>query len=244
MKKINKSQQPQALLQWRTSNAGMPQNLKYNEGGFPRSDVLEGLLRDQGYLCAYTLKRIKADGAHIEHIKPQCVCEAEDALRRTNGEACARQDISWHNMIACFPRPNASRPEYGAVVKAQWWDEALFVSPLSQNCEQRFRYRRDGSVAVAVVGDEAAEETIGRLNLNSLRLQELRRNAILAAGIHPKAPKAITSQAKVQRLIHGWQQRYEDQSFAEFCTAMIHAAQEYLRWLQRQAQRRAFAQGG
>jgi uncharacterized protein (TIGR02646 family) len=244
VKKINKGQQPQALQQWRAENAATPQNLKYNQGGFPRGAVLEMLLRDQGYLCAYTLKRVKAENAHIEHLKPQCVCEAEDTERQMNGETCTHEDIAWHNLVACFPQPNAPSPDYGAVVKAQWWDDVLFISPLSQNCEQRFRYTWDGVVEPAVAGDAAAEETIKRINLNSPKLQELRRTAILAAGIHPKAPDAIKSPAKVQRLIQGWQQRYADQSFTEFITAMIHAAQQHLDWIQRQSQRRAFAQGG
>lgn len=244
MKKINKSQQPQALLQWRAENSGTPQNLKYGQGGFPREPVLNALLRDQGFLCAYTLKRIAADSAHIEHLKPQCVCEAEDGDRSSNGQACAHEDIDWHNLVACFPKPGAPRPDYGALVKDNWWDEEKFVSPLAENCEQRFRYRINGAIEPAVAGDLAANETIERLNLNSPRLQELRRSAILAAGIHPKAPDAIRSPAKVQRLIQGWQQRYADQSFTEFITALVHVAQQHLDWIQRQANRRALAQGG
>jgi uncharacterized protein (TIGR02646 family) len=243
MKKINKGQQAQALMQWRAANVDTPQNLKYNQGGFPRERVLEGLLRDQGYLCAYTLKRISVESSHIEHIKPQCCCEAEDRDRVKNGQACTYEDIAWQNMVACFPRPGAPQPEYGAVVKGKWWDPYLFVSPLSQNCEQRFRYLKDGSVEAAVAGDMAVNQTINRLKLDNPKLAELRRQAILAAGIHPKAQNAITSQAVVRRLIQGWQQRYADQSFTEFCTAMIQAAEQHLIWIQRLSQCRAHAKG-
>lgn len=243
MKKINKGQQAEALLQWRAVNVATPQNLKYNKGGFPRDLILEALLRDQGYLCAYTLKRIGVTSSHIEHLKPQCVCEAEDSEREENGQACSHEDIAWKNMVACFPPPGAPQPEYGAVVKGKWWDSTLFVSPLSQNCEQRFRYLKDGGIEPAIAGDAAACETIHRLKLDNLKLAELRRNAILAAGVHPKAPNAITSQAVVQRLIGGWQQRYADQSFSEFCTVLIHAAQQHLTWILRQSQRKAHAKG-
>lgn len=244
MKKINKGQQPQDLLQWRAANAATPQNLKYGQGGFPRRAVLSALLRDQGFLCAYTLKRIATDSAHIEHLKPQCVCEAEDSDRSSNGQACIHEDIAWQNLVACFPNPGAPHPEYGALVKNDWWDEERFVSPLAENCEQRFRYRIDGTIEPTVADDEAAKETIRRLNLDSPRLRELRHSAILAVGIHPKAPDPIKSPAKVQRLIQGWQQRYADQSFAEFITVLVHAAQQHLDWIQRQTNRRAYAQGG
>lgn len=243
MKKIDKGQQAEALLQWRAANVATPQNLKYNKGGFPRARILEALLLDQGNLCAYTLKRIGITSSHIEHLKPQCICEDEDAQREASGQACAHEDIAWNNMVACFPPPGAPRPDYGAIVKDEWWDSTLFVSPLSQNCEQRFRYLKDGSIEPAIAGDAAASETIDRLKLDNLKLAELRRNAILAAGIHPKAPKAITSQAVVQRLIRGWQQRYADQSFSEFCTVLIQAANQHLAWILRQSQRKAHARG-
>lgn len=243
MKKINKAQQPTLFQQWRAANINTPQNLKYNKAGFPRDAVLDALLTEQGNLCAYTLKRVRAATSHIEHLKPQKVCGAEDLEREAVGQAAAHEDVAWDNMVACCPQPNAPAPDYGAVVKDDWWDSNLFVSPLAQNCEQRFMYLNDGSVKPAVKGDTAASETISRLNLDSPRLQELRHNAILKAGIHPKSQVAITSPAKVQRLIQFWQNRSTDQSFAEFCVALIHAAQQHLRWIHRQSQRRALAQG-
>lgn len=244
MKKINKTPQPQMLLAWRDENSAVPQNLMYDNGTFPRDAVLTALLREQGNICAYTLKRITEKSAHIEHLKPQTRCKAEDVQRVADGKWCRHEDVDWHNMVACFPQPNAPRPDYGAVFKDDWWDRTLFVSPLSQNCEERFAYLKDGSVKPSNDGDRSVAQTIQRLNLNCQRLQELRRSAMLRVGLHPKAPDAITSVAQVQRLIHEWKVRHADQSFSEFCTVMIHAAQEHLKWIERRAtQRKACARG-
>lgn len=244
MKRIVKSHMPQALQQWRAENVGTPQNLRYGRAGFPTDAVLSALLQEQGYLCAYTLKRIASDGAHIEHLKPQSLCLTEDADRRARGRPSKYQDVDWHNMVACFPKPNASRPGYGAVAKDDWWDNQLFVSPLAQTCELRFKYAWNGSVAPTVNSDAATKETIKRLGLNDEKLQELRRKAIFSAGIHPNAPRPISSAAQVKRLVRTWEARFADSSFAEFCTVMIQAAQDHLQWIQKRSQRRAMARGG
>jgi uncharacterized protein (TIGR02646 family) len=241
MKKISKNPQPAPLQKWWADNAAAPQNLKYNEGGFPREAVLNGLINEQGLLCAYTQKRISAGTSHVEHLKPQDQCLAEDQVRAANGQASAHEDVDWRNMVACFPGPNVPSPDYGAHKKANWWSNTQFVSPLAQNCEQRFRYLPDGSVAPMNPVDSPARETIERLNLNSPRLKELRLTAILGAGVHPKSQKPISSTAKIHALLQFWNQRRADQSFAEFCVVLTQAAQIHLNWLSTQRQKRAFA---
>lgn len=243
MKQINKEQQPEALIRWRAENAAIPENLKYNKGGFPRSAVLGGLLREQGDLCAYTLKQINASSAHIEHLKPQRRCNADDAECVAQGKPRKHEDIAWNNMVACFPSPNMPRSEYGAHFKEDWWDIQLFVSPLSQNCGQRFHYKNDGSVGAAIAGDAAVKETIDHLNLDNDRLRELRKRAILEAGVHPLSKVPVTSIPTLDRLIHGWGQRFANHRFAEFCIVLIQAAVQHRAWLQRQAQRRRAIRG-
>ena len=93
MKKIVKQSQPTELQQWRADNAGLPENLKYGCGGFPKGAVLNGLLAEQGFLCAYTLLKVSAAKAHVEHLKPQASC--------TNGE-----DVAW---LFSAARSRASR---------------------------------------------------------------------------------------------------------------------------------------
>ena len=233
MKKIAKAAPPDDLSQWRADNAEVPQNLVYGQAQFPQTSVLTALLQEQGFVCGYTLKLLSVTTAHVEHIKPQTLCRQEDRERECNGRACLREDIAWCNLIACFPAPNAATPpDYGAVKKKDWW-QPDFVSPLHDDCEQRFVFDSNGGVA-AQANDAAAFATIKALALDNKKLSELRETAFKRAGVHRRADKPITSTAKVEQLIAGWRNRHrESGAFAEFCIPLVQIAKEYAQLLRR-----------
>ncbi len=233
MKKITKVAPPDDLKRWKQDNAQAPQNLRYGLAKFPHDEVLKALLREQGHICAYTLKRICPKSAHIEHLKAQTICKEEDRQRELSNQPVIREDIAWNNIVACFPEPKPpAAPEYGAVKKGGWWNAIDFVSPLEQNCEQRFRYTADGSIAPANREDSAAAETIKRIGLDNVKLGELRRAAFLRAGIHKRANKPIRSAQKVEQLIAQWANRHiPTDSFAEFCIPLLQVAKDYAQFL-------------
>ena len=232
MKKIKKGGIPAALTSWRFNNTATPQNLFYGKGKFPNDDVLDRLLKEQGYLCAYTLKRISGNAAHIEHLKPQTLCRSEDQIREAAGQPRLREDVAWSNMVACFPEPNAARPEYGAVKKDDWWHPADFVSPLHPNCEERFQFNSEGEIMPTDTADFPARETIQRIGLDNKKLCELRKTAYLSAGLHRRAEKPIKSVVKVERLIAKWSTKnVETDLCSEFCVPLIRIAKEYAKFL-------------
>lgn len=223
MKQIQKGPECRPLAAWRQANVHTPQNLIYGVAEFPRHEVLESLLREQGWLCAYTLKRIDATSSHVEHIKPQTLCRSEDDQRELAQQARRRQDIAWANMVACFPAPNDPAPEYGAVKKADWWpadDAATFVSPLNPDCESRFAFELNGEMKPANAADVAAEVMIKEIGLNNAKLSELRRRALIEMGLHPKSERPLKSAAKVRHLVAAWIQRDDDNKFREFCVPL------------------------
>lgn len=240
MKRIQKGIECQALTEWRTANAAVPENLAYGRGGFPTASVLAALLLEQGYLCAYTLKKVDEGSAHIEHVKPQSLCRHEDEVREAQQQALERFDVAWQNMVACFPAPGAPRPEYGAVKKDKWWpDNGLegFVSPLSAECEPRFSYALNGEMRPADPADSAAEQTIKEVGLNDGRLQELRRRAYIEMGLHPKSERPLSSPAKVRQLIAAWPHRDGERKFKEFCVPLREIALQHLAKLEGRARR-------
>ncbi|MGE0333300.1 MAG: hypothetical protein AB7P37_21675 [Ramlibacter sp.] len=232
MRRIQKGNECEALALWRVANAAVPQNLVYGGGGFPNVQVLAALLVEQGELCAYTLKRIDPNTAHIEHLKPQRKCQEEDAARVAANQAVSREDVAWSNMVACFPAPNpVAPPGYGAVMKGKWWPAggaAGFVSPLNNDCESRFAFGLNGEMSAAVEDDAAANDTIKAIGLNDDRLQELRKKAILEMGLHPRSPKPLTSPAKVRQIIAAWLQRDSGNRYREFCVPVRAAALQHL----------------
>jgi uncharacterized protein (TIGR02646 family) len=174
MRRIRKSREPRPLTEWRLRYRGTP-NYNYSllrQNPNVVEAVMMSLLEEQGWLCAYTGRPLDGpQGCHIEHVKAQTHCRAEGR----------NEDVSYRNMVACYPAPNTGEAPYGAHQKKDWPTPAerhLFVSPLDDNCERRFHFGYNGKVNVAVNGDEAARMTIDRLKLNHDVLKRMRHNAI------------------------------------------------------------------
>ena len=240
MRQIQKGNECKALSRWRKDNASVPQNLVYGKGGFPSAEVLAALLTEQGDLCAYTLKRIGPTSAHIEHLKPRTECRKEDEQREVEKSTSCREDVAWNNMVACFPAPNAPKPTYGAVFKDGWWPSvgaSGFVSPLGLNCEGRFHFELSGAMKPTDPTDAAAEQTIGKIGLNDSRLQELRRQAFIELGLHPRSEKPLVSPTKVKQLIADWHQRDANSQFKEFCVPLRAVALKHLAKLEGRAKK-------
>lgn len=238
MRQIQKGNECDALSQWRQDNAAAPQNLVYGKGGFPIAKVLGALLTEQGHLCAYTLKLVDSNSAHIEHLKPQQKCRNEDTGREQNKLPLRREDVAWHNMVACFPAPNAPKPPYGAMFKDDWWPTAGardFISPLDGNCEGRFQFEKSGVIKPTDPVDEAANETIKQIGLNHDRLQELRRQTFIKWGLHPKSEKPLGSPAKLKQLIAAWLHRDVNGKYLEFCVPLRAVALKHLSMLEGRA---------
>ncbi len=239
MKRIVKGAQAPTLTNWYAVNAALPQNLTYGTAGFPIAAVLNGLLIEQGYVCAYTLLRIGDTTAHIEHLKPQTRCRSEDADRTGANLPVQREDIAWSNMVACSPEPNIkNKPPYGATKKNDWWHATDFLSPLDPTCEQRFVYSSDGKIAPSTATDVAATETIRRIGLDNEKLEELRKTAFLRAGIHKRSDRPIESFRKVDQLIAKWSKKNQTTlQCEEFCVPLVQVAKAYAQFLRTRGHR-------
>lgn len=235
MKRIIKDSQPTELTLWRSVNAEIQENLKYDRGGFPKSAVLSAALEEQGYLCAYTLLRISKKTSHVEHLKPQSLCLEEDRKCEAQGRSKKYEDIDWHNMVACFP--NSGHPRFGAVQKDDWWDELHFVSPLSEDCEPRFTYKLNGRVEPTNKADMATEMTIKKLQLDCERLKELREEAIKHFGFHFRAENPIKKISDVKQRVKQLHQK-NNKKYTAFATVLIMVSEEYIIKLKKQQKRK------
>lgn len=175
MQRIEKRPEPAELTQWRNEFRNDP-NFGYDLlcGKDAHDAVLGALLAEQGGICAYTGKKIRAQNgdkpatAHVEHLFPQKHCSAAES-------------VAYDNLVACFPGPNAPAVSFGATFKKSWpaGDERkLFVSPLTAGCEDRFKFNQRGEITTARVVDQPAKETIRRLGLDSVELTRLREAAV------------------------------------------------------------------
>lgn len=179
MRTISKREEPERLRQWRSQHqadaGGAGINYGYDalrQNRIVTGEVLRQLVAEQGGLCAYTGARITVATCHIEHLKPQAHCERGD-------------DVAYTNLVACWPSPNCGYQEsFGAHAKGAWPSAAeqhLFVSPLSEGSEARFKFDRHGEISAAAPEDVAAATTIARLNLDEQGEQKRARPRRLTA---------------------------------------------------------------
>ena len=165
MRRIVKTHAPLDLTQWRKENKNS--NHSYTDlSPAVYESLKKKLLREQGYLCAYTGTFISYDSSHIEHLKPQSKCDDWE-------------DVEYRNVVACFPADGGDVTYgYGAPVKGKWWDDTLFVSPLSAGCEQRFRFVWSGHIHPCPSNHVGAIETIKAIALDHDTLRKLRKKRI------------------------------------------------------------------
>lgn len=166
MRRIVKTHAPQELVTWCEDNKDG--NHCYGDlcGTDAHKVLKDVLIAEQGHICAYTGRVIARSSSHVEHLKPQSQC-------------ADWEDVDYKNVVACFPADGGDTSYgYGAPVKAGWWDETRFVSPLSDDCERRFRFAWSGHVHPSPDDHQAAYETINVLGLDNEELRKLRESRI------------------------------------------------------------------
>lgn len=205
MKHIAKGEEPQDLKDWKASA---------NENWQPTWDALSGLVKrnlhatlmaEQGFICCYCGKRVSDCDSHIEHFKPQVPFEA-DALVYAN------------LLCSCQRQTERREPLHCGKLKDNWYDEQRLVSPLSADCETRFRFAGDGAIYPSHDGDPAARETIDRLGLDIAKLRAMRSKAI--EGVTNDMDKLSTDD--LRHLITVLSLRDEAGRYAECCFAVVH----------------------
>lgn len=223
MRQIQKRHEPHRLTQFRAAYQSDP-NFNYNLIDTSlRKEIRQALMAEQRGLCAYTGRRIDDDSCHIEHLKPQRHC--------LKGE-----DISYSNMVACVPAPNAPDLPYGACRKRDWPDTtqiALFVSPLQPDCEARFSFTLRGQINASHPGDRAAEETIKHLGLDHQELEQLRKSAIDGTlAFHGRGPASLSITEARKRLTRLIRAEGNNDPLEPFCFVLKQALEKHIKRLE------------
>lgn len=169
MKYIKKNIEPSIFSKWKESPQRVPRtwrSLNNHQNGKRIKKVLkQNLLNEQGFICCYCERRIGIDpeSSHIEHLKPK-VAYPEFELEYDNLLcSCQPQKVNDEKILTCGHK------------KDNYYDEHLFVSPLTEKCEQKIRYSSSGELKGS---DEAADITIEKLGLNNYDLVRSRKCTI------------------------------------------------------------------
>lgn len=182
------------------------------------------LIKEQGGLCPYTMKRIDYKSSHLEHIKPETLCRIDSV----------GSDLDYYNLIACFPREGMpAKCRYGAQAKDNWWvnNGLQFVSPIHPRCESLFVFNKFGEIS-AYQNNTDAKITIDVLKLDNKTLTEDRRRAIsiYINGRNGDAPLPIKiAETAIKDII----KHNGNGELFEFCIALKHALVEYIAYLEK-----------
>lgn len=229
MKYIRKAGCPHSYSQWCSAVAGTDKSDWREVPSAQKGQLLATMIAEQGELCAYTMRRIDKDSSHVEHIKPQSRCRADQS----------GSDLNHRNLVACFPRKGMKAAyRYGAQLKEGWWDNdgAQFVSPFQRRCERIFRFGLDGNIA-AVSKHAGARTTIDVLGLNHQSLTEDRKRVIDEFIYGPTGDDPM-SLANARRARNNICDRDGRGRFYEFCVAIRGALEAHLTYLTKLGKRR------
>lgn len=239
MKYITKEQEPESLRGWFENQFDQEGNRLgcdyYND--LPsdiKRDLKDHLLREQGFLCCYTGILIDTDTSHIEHLKPYSKCRDEKNY----------EDVNYLNLVAAYPGSNynpkhdevnqpsqknkkdSKKCPFGAHAKDNWYEVGKFVTPLDQDCEDRFKFYDDGKVEAQDEQDTATKETIKKLVLDHQRLIDLRKEAIKEALFPDDIELDISD---IRTIANGlYSQRNQDGKFSEFCFVIEQIAKQLI----------------
>lgn len=217
MRRVTKTHPPQELTAWRDANREVNHTYHDLTGTEAHRALKFKLLQEQGWLCAYTGRSIDSDSSHIEHVKPQCEC-------------AEWEDVEYRNVVACFPADGGDVSHgYGAPIKASWWDEQRFVTPLSEECERRFRFVWSGHVHPSPDGHECAIVTIDALRLDAVPLRQLRKARIDGFfGFGPRARTRPLSIDEARTVLANIEYRDNNGRLQEFCFVLKQLLPKYI----------------
>lgn len=164
---IKKGKEPPALIAYRKTKYAtyddMPKAV--------HDAVLDSLMQEQGYLCAYCMRRIpqkgKTPSATIEHWDPQ-------------SKTCTDKALDYRNMLAvCNGNRGCGSKEY-MTCDAKRGNTPLTVYPLNPLTLSSIQYKSDGRIFSPNSDINTDLDVTLNLNCSQVGLVESRRRALQA----------------------------------------------------------------
>ena len=193
MRKIDKQPEPRAWRDYRTTPG-----VRYQS----QPCLIEALLEEQGYICAYCERRIPyqdvpgQEDYRIEHLSSQ-------AKAREEGD---NSDLDYNNMVICCPgNITKDGPAHYHCDKRKGM-KPLVISPLSEAMMRSIRFTDSGLIKST---DAKLDEELGEegLNLNDGMLRNNRRETWLTVieGLN----KMGWTKRHVEQVLECWSDRHE-----------------------------------
>lgn len=194
MRKIDKAREPREWTEYRNTP-----NVDYQS--IP--PLVESLLKEQGYICAYCMRRIpcrdrnSSEDHRVEHIK----CRNRYPAFKLN----------YNNMVICCPGAISGNQSFHCDKSKE--DEDISFSPLNGEVIESLSYRHDGVIRSS--NPQWDEELNNVLNLNNEYLKENRKQ-VLDALIEVMKHTEVKARWLNQQL-DKWSHKDEDGCYKPYC---------------------------
>jgi uncharacterized protein (TIGR02646 family) len=225
MKLIQKSKEPNNLQEHRgidgTNYESFSRDIGLGEIE-PPSGLRGILLTDQGFICAYCMKRIPHKFIEKEIVKDDFKIE-HHTHQKSQESIDKNLDITFSNMLACC-MGNEGQKETFQTCDTRKGKKALTISPLNVAHIRTLKYAPDGSIHST---DDDFEKEINKvLNLNEDNLKRQREAIykLIERIVKTEFTKPYLTRAEknnyLESQIHWWNSK-KDGKFSEFCMVAI-----------------------
>jgi uncharacterized protein (TIGR02646 family) len=225
MKLIQKSNEPNNL-QVHRGKAGTDYESFKRDVGLgnisPTTGLRKSLLEDQGYICAYCMKRIPH--SHTEYGVKSDKMKVEHYIPQTNATSIAQQlDITYTNMFACCMGNHGQKKAF-ETCDTRKGESSLTITPLNAAHIRTLKYGADGSIYSTNAVFETEINQILNLNEDNLKRQRESIHKLIVKIVKKEFDKPnLTRQQKntyLDELINWWNTK-SDEKYQPFCMVAI-----------------------
>ena len=201
MIKINKTKEPSSWTKHRLTEGATYE---------ATSELREALLADQGYICAYCMRRIPVqdkgadETTRIEHIVPQSSLSREEAM-------------DYRNMVICCPGAIQSTSKKECHCDRHKGEMSISFSPLDQNFIDTISYRNDGSIISSNQLHNQEINEVLNLNIGMLKANRkaVRRQLIDSLG------KKEWKKGDLEKILKVYREKDASGSKKEYCGVVV-----------------------
>lgn len=204
MKKIHKLAEPRQLIEYRSKPGAVYDGPQFTT---VKKSIKIQLLKEQGYLCAYCMTRIKIEDMKVEHF----LCQTGNSLEQLN----------YKNLLGCCNGGEGQKSR-NQTCDTKKGSSSILFSPADNMCniESKIKYSRSGRVSSDDVNFEKQINEI--LNLNYSRLI-LNRESALEGAISFLSKKAGTrSKIEIQKVIDIYTTKDANSKFKEYSGYLLY----------------------
>lgn len=225
MKYIQKEEEPVWFIQWKEEfkkNNGRQARYSADfstddSSGYSRRKRLRtALVKEQGYICCYCMKKINEDfGSHIEHFWPKSEKIFFDI------------DMDYSNLLASC-EGHAPDDDHCGHRKDDWWHPNMMI-PTNPKIEDIFVYWDDGTIhsKKGISESDIANQMIEHFGLNSFYLERNRREAINTLEVFDDISEEEYSDDDIRELINFYSMKHNG-CYQEYSKALTDCLTRFL----------------